>query len=497
MQAVRFGLVVAVIGVITTIDFRLHVNSTTVALTFLVAVLLVSAYWGLRYALVLALGATATFNFYFLPPIGTFTIADPQNWIALLAFLITALVASNLAERARRDAEAAKQRRREVELLYDLSQRLLASENELELLNALPLYIQETFSVRSVSVVAADHPSVYRSSPDFGADENLLRLTLLRGEPATQAGIAYVPLRLGMRTVGALGVGGNELSRQTLDAIGSLAALAIERVRALEALSKNQAMQENERLQSALLDSVTHEFRTPLSAIKTNVTMLLSGVTLDDHVKRELLNVIDEQADRLNRLVGEAEEMGQLDAGMFQLDLDLLSVQEALQPALEDAKESTENHPMEILVPPDLPMVRMDAQRIREVLMHLLDNAGKYSAPGTLIKVTVEVKSDWLVISVADRGIGIDSLEQTLIFDKFYRGGRQRYTAPGAGMGLPIAKVIMGAHGGTIGVISQLGSGSVFSISLPLNPSAAREGVNVAGVSMPPLERQAQNRAQT
>jgi two-component system, OmpR family, sensor histidine kinase KdpD len=123
---------------------------------------------------------------------------------------------------------------------------------------------------------------------------------------------------------------------------------------------------------------------------------------------------------------------------------------------------------MEILVPPDLPMIRMDALRIREVLMHLLDNAGKYSAPGTPIKVTAEVKSDWLVISVADRGIGIDSLEQTLIFDKFYRGGGRRYTASGAGLGLPIAKVIMGAHGGSISVVSQLGSGSVFSMSLPL-----------------------------
>jgi two-component system sensor histidine kinase KdpD len=149
----------------------------------LVAVLLVSAYWGLRYAVVLSLGAAAAFNFYFLPPIGTFSIADPQNWVALFAFLITALVASNLAEHARRDAEAAKQRRREVELLYDLSQRLLASENELELLNALPLYVQEIFSVRSVSMMAADHPSVYRSSPDAEVDENLLRVTLLRGDP--------------------------------------------------------------------------------------------------------------------------------------------------------------------------------------------------------------------------------------------------------------------------------------------------------------------------
>ena len=198
------------------------------------------------------------------------------------------------------------------------------------------------------------------------------------------------------------------------------------------------------------------------------VTTLLSGVAPDDDGKRELLTVIDKQTDQLNRLVEEAAEMGQLDAGMIKLDLHLHSIQEALQPALEDAKASIENHPVEIQVPSDLPKARMDAERIREVLKHLLENAGKYSAAGTPIKVTAEVKSDGLVISVADRGAGIDSLEQTLIFDKFYRGGRQRYTAPGAGMGLPIAKAIVGAHGGTIGVVSQSGHGSVFSISLPI-----------------------------
>jgi two-component system sensor histidine kinase KdpD len=227
-------------------------------------------------------------------------------------------------------------------------------------------------------------------------------------------------------------------------------------------------MRENERLRSALLDSVTHEFRTPLNVIKAKVTMMLSGGTLDEDRKRELLTIIDEETDRLNRLVAEATEMSQLDAGKFELDMHPHSIQDALQPALEDAKASIESHTMEIVVPPDLPMVRMDAQRIREVLMHLLDNAGKYSAPGTPIKVIAEVKSDRLEISVADRGMGIDSLEQTLIFDKFYRGGHQRYTSPGGGMGLPIAKVIMGAHGGTIGVVSQLGKGSVFSISLPI-----------------------------
>ena len=468
IQAVRFAVVIAAVAAITAVAFRLHVNQTTVALMFLVMVLLTSAYWGLRYALLMSVIATAAFNFFFLPPVGTFTIADPQNWVALFAFLVTAVVASNLAERARREAEGAKHRRREVERLYGLSQRLLASENVLELLNNVPQYVQDAFSARSVVAMAADHPTVYRSSLDAVFEETVLRSTLLRGEPITQGQVSYVPLRLGMRTVGALGVRGADLSRETLDALGSLAGLAIERARALEALSKNRAEQEHERLRTALLDSVTHEFRTPLTSIKASITTLLSGATLDDRGRRELLTVIDEETDRLNRLVGEAAEMAQLDSGKFKLDLEPHAIDDALRPAVEDAKAALENHPVEIAVSPALPKVRMDVQRIREVLMHLLENAGKYSPAGAPVTLMSEVKDDRLVTSVADRGPGIDSFEQSLIFEKFYRGQNQRYTAPGTGMGLSIAKVIVEAHGGTIGVVSQLGSGSVFSFGLPL-----------------------------
>jgi two-component system sensor histidine kinase KdpD len=468
-QALRYVSVFVAIGLITAIDFHLHVNPTTVALTFLIGVLLASAYWGLRYAAVLAIGATAAFNYFFLPPIRTFTIADPQNWVALFAFLVTALVASNLAERARREAEGAKQRRRDVERLYALSQRLLASDNVLELLNELPKYVQETFSLGSVAAMATGHSSVHRSSLDARFEESVLRSTLLRGEPVTQGGVSYVPLRLGMRTVGALAVTGDELSRETLDALGSLAGLALERARALEALSKNRAEQEHERLRTALLDSVTHEFRTPLTSIKASVTTMLLGTSLNEKGRRELLTVIDEETDRLNRLVGEAAEMAQLDAGMFKLDLQPHSIWDAIEPALQDAKASLENHPVEVHASyGTLPTVRMDLQRIREVLMHLLENAGKYSEPGVPIKVTSEVTGNQLVTSIADRGPGIDSFEQSLIFEKFYRGQHQRYSAPGTGMGLAIAKVIIEAHGGTIGVVSQLGNGSVFSFTLPL-----------------------------
>lgn len=468
-QVVRYVVVVGAVALITAFAYKMHLNAATAALMFIFGVLLASAYWGLRYAVTLALCGAASFDFFFLPPVGTFTINDTKNWIAFLAFLITALVATKLGDQARRETESAKQRRREVERLYALSQRLLTSENVLELLNALPGFVRDTFAVSDVAVIAADHPSIYRSPTNAQFDEKVLRSTLLRGEPVTEGGIAYVPLRLGMRTVGAVSVSGKELSRQTLDALGSLAGLAVERARALEALSKHQAEQEHDRLRSALLDSVTHEFRTPLTSIKASVTTLLSGAKVDDSARKDLLTVIDEETDRLNRLVGEASEMAQLDAGMFKLDLGPHSMWEAVQPALQDAKASLENHPVEVGTEYDsLPKVVMDVPRIREVLMHLLENAGKYSAAGTPIKVSSEVNGDWMVTSIADRGPGIDSFEQSLIFEKFYRGQNQRYTAPGTGMGLAIAKVIVEAHGGKLMLVSQLGSGSVFSFTLPV-----------------------------
>jgi two-component system, OmpR family, sensor histidine kinase KdpD len=471
-QIVRYAVVVGTVALINAIGYKLHLNPATAALMFIFGVLLASAYWGLRYAVALALCGAASFDFFFLPPVGSFIINDTRNWVAFLSFLVTALVATKLGDQARREAESAKQRRREVERLYALSQRLLTSENVMELLNALPGFVRDTFAVSDVAVIAADHPSIYRSPMNAKFDETVLRSTLLRGEPVKEAGIAYVPLRLGMRTVGALAVSGFGLSRETLDALGSLAGLAVERAKALEALSKHRAEQEHERLRSALLDSVTHEFRTPLTSIKASVTTLLSGAKIDDSGRRDLLTVIDEEADRLNRLVGEASEMAQLDAGMFQLDVKPHSMWDALQPALQDAKAALEDHPVEVGEYDSLPKVLMDADRIREVLMHLLENAGKYSPPEAPIKVSSEVEGDWMATSVADRGPGIDSFEQSLIFEKFYRGQHQRYSAPGTGMGLAIAKVIVEAHGGTLGVVSQLGSGSVFTFTLPIDKSS-------------------------
>jgi two-component system sensor histidine kinase KdpD len=471
-SVLRYAATVATVVIIVLVyHFVIKVNHTTVALTFLIGVLIVSANWGLRPAVFMALFAALAFNYDFLPPIGKLTIADPQNWVALFAFLVTAIIASQLAERARREAQSANERRREAERLYKFSQQLLSSDNVVELLNAIPRYIVESLAVKAAAISLPNRPDVYRSSSAIHDLElHDLQLVCMRGEPMTdpEKHVAFMPLRMGVRVVGSMGVSGTFLSRETLEAMSSLIAIAIERAGAIEKLGRAEAARESEQLRSALLDSVTHEFRTPLTAIKASATSLLSNPALDTAQRLELLTVINEETDRLNRLVGEAAEMAQLDANQFELQLGAHPIDEAVEAALEKAKPALGQHPVEVRLPSNLPRVRMDEGRITEVITQLLENAAKYSSPESPIQIAGEVGNRMVMTSVADRGPGIDDFEQSLIFEKFHRGRDQRLQVQGTGMGLAIAKAIVEAHGGKIGVTSQPGHGSVFYFTLPV-----------------------------
>jgi len=470
----RYLTVTALDALITWACFHiLNRNPTTVGFVFLLGILVVSAASGLRYAIYMAVLAALLYNFFFLPPLFTFTIADPQNWIALFTFLITAVIGSQLSERARREARQATQRRKEVERLYALSQQLLVSENVFELLNKLPAYITEVFGATGTALFLENKQKTYLSDinvqPLFSQEQ--LRAVSARGEPTFDhyQRSGYMPLRMGVRSIGTLAVVGCDISRETLEAVGSLVATAIEQISTMEKLSKAEAARESDRLRALLLDSVTHEFRTPLTAIKASAQTLLSEVELDKPQLKELALVIDEESDRLNRLVGEAAEVAQLDARQVELHMEPHQVSEAADIALEKVKNILDKHPVEVEVPKDLPPVNMDIDRVVEVLVQLLDNAAKYSPPETPIRVSAELRDRNLVTSVADHGPGIDDIEQSMIFEKFYRGTNQRVSVEGTGMGLAIARAIIELHGGTIGLTSQLGRGSVFYFSLPVN----------------------------
>jgi two-component system, OmpR family, sensor histidine kinase KdpD len=470
-QILHFGASAAIVSLVILAYSRwLHVNPTTVGFTFLLVILIISAAWGLRYAIFTAVLATLGYNYFFLPPLHKFTIADPQNWVALFAFLFTAVVASELSEKARREALQSDQRRSEVERLYAFSQQLLVSDNVYGLLNSIPKYVVESFGVNGAAMfVEGKETYFYDATSQSTFPSEQLKAISGRGEPVLdrEHRICYMPLRMGVRSVGAVGLAGCGLSRETLEAIGSLAAIAIERAHTVEKLTRAEAARESDRLRSVLLDSVTHEFRTPLTAIKASAETLLSDTHLEKAQGQELLTVINEESDRLNRLIGEAAEVAQLDAGQLEFHFEPHSIREAIDAAIQATRQALQHHPVEVRAPQNLPQIKMDVERISEVLVHLLENAGKYSPPDSPIHVVVEPSpAGELVTSVADHGPGIDDMEQDMIFEKFYRGRNQRTTIQGTGMGLAIAKAIIELHGGKIGVRSQVGRGSVFYFSL-------------------------------
>jgi two-component system sensor histidine kinase KdpD len=474
-------------------------SNTTVALTMLLLVLLLAGNWGLRYAVGASVAGTVLFNYFFLPPVGTFTIADTRNWVALFAFLGTAIYASHLAARIREESEEANARRHESEMLYRLGRQLLQPENVSQLFNYIPSSVANSFNSPAVTLYIADGDRIYLSNPKHISSPGIpwcaepipgtvpyadrtraeivhdLREAMLQPIFRTPDGgcPTAVPLRIGVRPSGALLLENTSLSRETMEALSGLVSMSIERAEALGNSARAEAAKETERLRTALLDSVTHELRTPLTSIKASVSSLLSQDALDVPSQRELLTVIDEESDRLNHLIEQAVEMAQLDARKVHLELKPQSIAGLINPAVEQARIACPTREFRVSLSATLPNVVADAAWIHKVLANLLGNATKYSPPEQPIYVSADVQGDMLAVSVADRGAGIDPLEQGMIFDKFYRGQShrdpaQRNRVGGTGMGLAISRAIVNAHGGTIGVTSQLGHGSVFTFTLPI-----------------------------
>jgi two-component system sensor histidine kinase KdpD len=437
-------------------------------------VLFLSAQWGLRYAVATSLVATAAYNYYFLPPIGTFTINDPQNWLAMFAFLAVAVVGSRLSERAREEAEDARRRQRELEVLYGLSRQLLQTENVASLLNAISPAIMLVTRADSIVLYLLDGDRRYMAGDGAEIqsgtqmdDIGLRQLAQTLPAPDTVGLQARVPLRVGVRPRGLLLINGVSLSTETLEAIGGLISVSIDRAQALEDVTRGEAAKESERLRSLMIDSITHELRTPLTAIKAAASTLLLPKTLDGEEQRELLTVIDEESDRLNQLVSEAVEMAQLDTKEVHMTFAPTEVGALVEKAVANCSSLLDDREVRVSLPA-LPEVMADAEFITKVLTNLIENAAKYSPAGSPISVSAERKGGVVSVSVADRGIGIDLSEQSLIFERFYRASVPSLQTWGTGMGLAISRAIIEAHQGTLSVTSQLGEGSVFSFTLPV-----------------------------
>jgi len=468
-KAWRFGASLCAVAAVTAVCRVLAVNATTVALTLLLVILGISTWWGLAEATAASVLAVLGVNFYFLPPVGTLTIHDPQNWIALFAFLVTAVTTSQLSARARRRAEALEERRREVERLYALVQAMSFTGGVTKTIREFVQRVVQVFGCEGAALYYRPAAEVFRSGPESKpvSDHELKVASELDTVSIDAArGVATVAIRVGVRPLGSLALVGNVPLAEIVGAIANMVAITIEKARAIEEASQAEAARQSEVLKAALLDSLAHDIKTPLTSIKAAVTTLV-GAEHSGGLSRELLDIINEGADRLNQLAAEVIAMARIEAGKLHLEKKPVAVNELISGALAELGAARRGREVSVEVPDGLPAADADPELAREVVKQFVENALKYSPEEAPVRVTAALKNGKIIIGVADRGSGIEDNERPLIFDKFFRGRRHRFSTKGTGMGLAIAKGIAEAHGERIWVESEAGQGAAFYVSLP------------------------------
>ncbi|HEY3704606.1 MAG TPA: ATP-binding protein [Terracidiphilus sp.] len=467
----RICAALALIGAITLVLIRcVPINAPTVGFLYLVAVLLIATKGGIAESTAASIAAMLCFNFFFLPPVGALTIADPQNWVALFAFLATSLTASQLSAREKRRALEAEAGKNEIERLYALSRALLLTDPAQPIATQIVQHIAQTCACPAVALYVADGVETCMAGFSGCGMEAKLRESAARSAQLRDLEHAAIitPVRLGGEPIGSIAVCAGIFSDAALNSLLNLVAIALERAASQRAVTRAEVARQSEELKSTMLDAIAHEFKTPLTSIKAVTTDLLSSSPseLNPH-HQELITIVDESADRLARLVTDAIQLARIEGGTFGLNLGDYFPGSLVTSALRRMKSQTQERQIALSVPDDLPMVRVDSDLIRLVITHVLDNALKYSPPDRPIGISGRLADGKVLLEIEDHGEGLPEDEQAHVFEKFYRS-KNRQHIQGTGLGLSIAREIMRAHGEDIWLSSNPGKGSHFFLSLPI-----------------------------
>jgi len=451
---------------------KLGASSTEAGLVFLVLVVWAATQAGIWLSLYLAVLCASAFDYFFLPPLRSFQLSGPQAYVAMVSFLASCLVVSRVAERARRQTRQAEQRREDVERLYELSQGMMLHDDAARLVHDLPGMVRRIFALDGVILYVQEEERFYGSTIDLPPSVQSSLRAAIHGQNPTVAlseGFYTAPLTLGMRTLGGLAWRPSLLSREVATAVSAQVAIALARSLAIEATARMEAAREGERLRTALIDSLTHELRTPLTSIRAAATTLLGSVGLDEAARLDLVSIVDEEASRLDQLIGEAVEMAEIDANVVQVHIAPHHARALLEHAVEESRKSLAAHQVVIEMEGGEEAAWFDPHLLARVLRHLLENAARHTPPGSRIKLKSWRTPMRLEFSVEDNGPGVDAVDLPLIFEKFYRGKRGVQKGnKGSGMGLAISRAILLAHGGGIEARSTLGKGTSFCFWVPL-----------------------------
>jgi two-component system sensor histidine kinase KdpD len=461
-------------------------NPTIAALLLLLVILTTATAVRIRVAIVVSVVATLAFNFFLLPPFYTFTLADPQNWVALFVFLIVAVIGSQLSAAARARAQEAVGRRDELGRLFDLSRDVLVMTDSREALSILARSIARRFDLELVALalpreqewevfdggVRALSLDSQKLSEAFAAAQTSLEFdayarTAAGHRTLTTEGqaVRLVPLRVGTKPIGLLAAAGRPIETGTLETLAGVVAIAIERAQFLEERKDAEITRRSEALKTALLASLGHDLRTPLTAIRVAATNVKAS-WLTEADRTEQSDLILAEVERLTRLFENVLEMARIDAGAIPTRSRWAHPSEIVAAARDQVEQTLRGHVLDIQVDPDVP-VRVDPRLTATAVAHLLENAAQYAPAGTTIHVSAGVTDGALTVKVRDHGPGIRAAELPHVFERFYRGAAAKTRASGTGMGLWIARGLLAAEHGQVWAESGPEGGALFTIVIP------------------------------
>ena len=484
----RYFIALALVAGATLLGYPLHIviDPSNLVMPYLVVVVVAAIYLGRGPSVVAAVSGVLALDFFFVPPAFTFAVTNTQYVLTFFGLLSVSLVISNLTVRVREQADAALQREAQTTELYEFTRDLAATNAIEDILRAAITHVSQTFG-REIVILLPEGDAVKPRalSPGFTLGDNELLVanwSYRHGEPAGRgtatlpaAAVHYFPLKTSRGVVGVLGIKPADPEshltpdqRRLLSSFANQTAVAIERAQLAEQARQAQLSQATEALQTALLNSISHDLRTPLVSITGSLSSLLDeGTPLDPATRHSLIETAFEEAARLNHLVGNLLDMTRVEAGAMRMAQESCDVTDLIGASLDRLAKALEGRAVNVDIAPGLPLVPMDFVLMSQVLVNLLDNATKYSPRGSSIDLQARVADSALEVSVADRGVGIPPEDLARVFDKFYRVQRPDGVI-GTGLGLAICWGIIQAHGGKIQAKNREGGGAVVKFTLPL-----------------------------